>query len=1065
MIKVHVWVIMQNPKPVDFAIITILPEELEAVLNRFQFDAHRPVSPADSNLTFFEKQFYCFDKNVYSIIATRLFTAGNPNAASLCREMFKFYKPNHVILLGIGGAIHKNGLKIGDVAVADKIIYYEYSKVFNNHEDYRSDPISCNSTLVLKVRGIFESINQSDKNGEYIIKVGAIACGEKVIADIAFQEKLLKINNNFLAVEMEANGIMTALTHENQGSKALVIRGISDNADGKKNDNFHALASRRAADVCWKLLNQYPVSKIDKQRQLTAINSDVARNYLHEKCSHLRADRIFEIKSLGLKNDAEGFIDRMLAIPVDPSLYPANDSKIKILFGQRGQGKSLIVSKMFIETANQFLAKKSELFPLFINANKIDYSIEECIEVELKKLDSTVNTTPYSIIVIIDALDEIESTKGNKLIQEVDFLTSYYPKLSFVITSRPFIQIPEFLFVIELPQLIQSQSEELLVQIAGEKARAIYFDHLSQPLKDCLAIPLFSILFGVYLRDNARWGIDSPYELINFMIEEALKKRIARQGIQDPDIPFVKLALYLMQNGLPKTSYREVMTLEERDVVISSGLVREIDKELFFPLTITRDWFIARGILSKQFNLAYLNSDKVLLYDWIEPLKIATITASYSKLIELFKLIARKDIALASYILDEAIGRDNRTTDDRVNSPEIGSVDLWLKLRECIGIWLQTMDNELKLLIAPVSKKNMKLNALALQKTSETQGATTHDFFWYGWYKKDDKNSDEPLDLSFYHKDRDKMWENFDILFGGSLRPSSYDLLVDSRKVLKHNLEKSIKDFELVFEIPEAYEELAWGTALDLLDLDVRRTESIPLKDIYSVLGKNQYVKLRRNGVVLHIDILKKKVDELILKGDTVLKNYSPVRSTWDRKNPIYQPADSRVLVERTQSIIERSITIYKKIVEKYFMSFSKSMDMYQMFPFTFAGNILAYKDSLGQMSLNHLRLGYCLVPLESALSCSVAIAQKVGHNTWYGLDSYNEFRGVLQKLDILRPNSYKWLSIHAREESLEIFSHYPATEYALKWLSWDLKRLHWIEKEYESEAMRGSHSYSSSNF
>lgn len=83
---------------------------------------------------------------------------------------------------------------------------------------------------------------------------GLIASGDKVIANAQWRDHLRKVDDVY-CFEMEAAGFSNALP-------GLVIRGISDYADGNKNDSWQKFAAVTAAAYARDLLRSIPVSDV-----------------------------------------------------------------------------------------------------------------------------------------------------------------------------------------------------------------------------------------------------------------------------------------------------------------------------------------------------------------------------------------------------------------------------------------------------------------------------------------------------------------------------------------------------------------------------------------------------------------------------------------------------------------------------------------------------------------------------------------------------------------------------------------------------------------------------------
>ena len=74
-----------------------------------------------------------------------------------------------------------------------------------------------------------------------------IASGAKVIADAARAKEVTSFHRKAVAIEMEAAGVAAAASAiPNTGF--LIVKAISDYADDEKDDSWHRMASRSAAE-------------------------------------------------------------------------------------------------------------------------------------------------------------------------------------------------------------------------------------------------------------------------------------------------------------------------------------------------------------------------------------------------------------------------------------------------------------------------------------------------------------------------------------------------------------------------------------------------------------------------------------------------------------------------------------------------------------------------------------------------------------------------------------------------------------------------------------------------
>src|SRR5260370_30602531 len=99
------------PNEVDFAIVTALPIEREAIVARL--DGVTRISDPDDAYTFHFGTIPLGDNAKHTAVVMRLLEIGNIEAAASATALLKRWKPKHVLLLGIAAAIAKNGVRMG----------------------------------------------------------------------------------------------------------------------------------------------------------------------------------------------------------------------------------------------------------------------------------------------------------------------------------------------------------------------------------------------------------------------------------------------------------------------------------------------------------------------------------------------------------------------------------------------------------------------------------------------------------------------------------------------------------------------------------------------------------------------------------------------------------------------------------------------------------------------------------------------------------------------------------------------------------------------------------------
>ena len=256
--------------PVDFAIITALPVELEAV--RSKLNNPRLLKERDSTITYYRGQVPIpGTERFYEVVVTGQFTMGNIDAGITTTKTLERWKPRNVLLVGIAGGV-KGKVKLGDVVVTEFVDYYEPAKLMEDiterrHRQYPVSAVLYNQAVAYEALDWRDEIGVRSPSKAKVVtpgrpKFGPIAAGEKVVKDRASLEALIAECPKMVAVAMEGAGAAHAVYRNSGRSQFLEIRGISDYADSKKNDRWHKYAANVAAAFAIGFLRYEPVSQL-----------------------------------------------------------------------------------------------------------------------------------------------------------------------------------------------------------------------------------------------------------------------------------------------------------------------------------------------------------------------------------------------------------------------------------------------------------------------------------------------------------------------------------------------------------------------------------------------------------------------------------------------------------------------------------------------------------------------------------------------------------------------------------------------------------------------------------
>ncbi|MCG8419258.1 MAG: hypothetical protein MJE77_15095 [Proteobacteria bacterium] len=270
---------MSNPKQDStVAILTALPEELDAVLGHAGDWTKIPAGEGKI------RTYYATRKGGRKVVTASALSMGQLNAALLARDVLLEHAPDYFLLAGIAGGL--GDARLGDVVVSDQIVDYELQKVRDSGPDvrwsvYRSDPGLLDAALNFRSDDWKSKIGTPRPDGQdksrTQLHVGVVLSGNKVIASANAAGALRSVWTKSAALEMEATGVAAALYQSAERPGFMMVKGVCDRADSRKDDQWHEFASHAAAAYCWAILDVLPSHrpKVGPSRPELSIEADV----------------------------------------------------------------------------------------------------------------------------------------------------------------------------------------------------------------------------------------------------------------------------------------------------------------------------------------------------------------------------------------------------------------------------------------------------------------------------------------------------------------------------------------------------------------------------------------------------------------------------------------------------------------------------------------------------------------------------------------------------------------------------------------------------------------------
>ncbi|WP_371408738.1 5'-methylthioadenosine/S-adenosylhomocysteine nucleosidase [Micromonospora zamorensis] len=218
----------------DFAVLPVQERELEAILGLMETvseDHESPeivyrVRPPDSNMVG---------------VVMPVGGVGRVEAAVATGLLLARATPRCLLLVGVAGGFAANGVELGDLVVADRILDYEWQRLSDGGVETRFRVYEAADEILRVAR----AVEMSDwyhglpcQNGRAPrTHFGTVLSGDKVIASAAVVEAFLKDHTGLIGAEMEGAGMAATLARHRTRIPWLMVRGVVDLANERKRDD------------------------------------------------------------------------------------------------------------------------------------------------------------------------------------------------------------------------------------------------------------------------------------------------------------------------------------------------------------------------------------------------------------------------------------------------------------------------------------------------------------------------------------------------------------------------------------------------------------------------------------------------------------------------------------------------------------------------------------------------------------------------------------------------------------------------------------------------------------
>lgn len=227
-----------------FGIIAAMPQELKILVDHLKDGAEQEV---------LGRTYYQGQLGQHEVVLVQS-GIGKVMSAMSVAVLADHFAVDVIVNTGSAGAV-ADGIRIGDVVVADRLAYHDVDVTAFG---YAYGQMAGQELYFPADQALLGQLTALLAEQEMASHVGLIVTGDSFIAG---QDRVQTIKGHFpdvLAVEMEGAAIAQAAV--NAGKPFLVIRAMSDTAQGDANitfDEFIIQAGERSAQTLLALLDRY----------------------------------------------------------------------------------------------------------------------------------------------------------------------------------------------------------------------------------------------------------------------------------------------------------------------------------------------------------------------------------------------------------------------------------------------------------------------------------------------------------------------------------------------------------------------------------------------------------------------------------------------------------------------------------------------------------------------------------------------------------------------------------------------------------------------------------------